>query len=199
MRKAVIYIHGKGGSVSETEHYKPLFLDSDVIGFDYKSETPQDARKEFTEFFEEKCRRYETVYIVANSIGAFFTMNASVNEKIKKAFFISPVVDMEKLIENMMQWAGISENELRSKKEIVTSFGENLSWDYLCYVRNNPVKWNIPTYILFGENDNLTSYDTILFFAKKIGATLDVMPRGEHWFHTDEQMKYLDKFIMNNK
>ena len=29
---AVIYIHGKGGSATESEHYKPLFPDSEVIG-----------------------------------------------------------------------------------------------------------------------------------------------------------------------
>ena len=36
MHKAVIYIHGKGGTSSESEHYKALFKDADVIGFDYQ-------------------------------------------------------------------------------------------------------------------------------------------------------------------
>lgn len=35
MKKSVIYIHGKGGNAEEAEHYKPLFKDYDVIGFDY--------------------------------------------------------------------------------------------------------------------------------------------------------------------
>ncbi|MEI3089815.1 MAG: hypothetical protein V8T01_07620 [Oscillospiraceae bacterium] len=38
MQDLVIYIHGKGGSAQEAEHYKTLFpKDHAVIGFDYRS------------------------------------------------------------------------------------------------------------------------------------------------------------------
>ena len=47
MKKAVLYIHGKGGSANEAEHYKGLFPEYDVIGFDYKSGTPWDCKPEF--------------------------------------------------------------------------------------------------------------------------------------------------------
>ena len=45
------------------------------------------------------------------------------------------------------------------------------------------------------EKDNLTSTETILAFVKQIGAELTVMKNGEHWFHTDKQMKFLDTWI----
>ena len=199
MKKAVIYIHGKGGNAAEAEHYKPLFPDCDVLGFDYKAETPWDAKDEFTAYFDTVSKDYDTVSVIANSIGAFFTMNARINGKLKKAYFISPVVDMEKLITDMMTWANVTEDELREKKEIKTQFGETLSWEYLCYVRNNPVKWDVPTHILCGENDHLMSIETVSSFAKKTGATLDVMKGGEHWFHTEEQMKFLDDWISMKK
>ena len=48
--------------------------------------------------------------------------------------------------------------------EIQTTFGETLSWDYLCYVRGNPVTWKIPTHILYGEKDNLTACGTCVPF-----------------------------------
>lgn len=48
----------------------------------------------------------------------------------------------------------------------------------------------------FGEKDNLTSYETMLQFANQTGATLDVMKNGEHWFRTEEQMRFLDKTIL---
>ena len=32
-------------------------------------------------------------------------------------------------------------------------------------------------------------------FAKLHHADLTVIPGGEHWFHTDEQMQFLDKWI----
>ena len=102
---------------------------------------------------------------------------------------------MEKLIGNMMMWANVTERELAEKQEIPTNFGETLSWKYLCYVREHPISWRVPTRILYGEHDNLTSLETIYAFAERTGAALIVMPGGEHWFHTDEQMQFLDKWI----
>ena len=122
-------------------------------------------------------------------------MNALSKMKIKKAFFISPIVDMEKVILNMMTLSNVSEQLLKEKQTINTSFGETLSWNYLNYVRNHPIKWNIPTEILYGENDDLTSLETISDFAKNNNAGLTVMKNGEHWFHTKEEMDFLDQWI----
>ena len=132
---------------------------------------------------------------MANSIGAFLSMSSLDEALIDRAYLISPVVDMEKLIGNMMMWAGVTEQELAEKKEISTEFGETLSWNYLTYVREHPILWHIPTRILYGEHDNMTSLETISAFAKQVGAELTVMPNGEHWIHTDEQMQFLDRWI----
>ena len=35
MRRIIIYIHGKGGNAEEANHYRSLFPESDVVGFDY--------------------------------------------------------------------------------------------------------------------------------------------------------------------
>ncbi len=198
MRNLVIYVHGKGGSAEEAKHYQPLFAESDVIGFDYKSQNPWEAKNEFSYYYDLHSKGFDSVFLVANSVGAFLAMIAFSDKLIEKAYFISPVVDMETLILDMMKWANVSEENLRIKSEIPTSFGETLSWEYLCYVREHPVEWKISTHILYGEKDNLTSYETISKFANKIGATLTVMRNGEHWFHTPEQTDYLDNWIMEN-
>ena len=198
MKQLVIYIHGKGGTAEEAQHYQSLFGNSDVIGFDYQSQNPWDAKDEFSNYYDLHSKGYEDVVLIANSIGAYFSMNALAKKKISKAFFISPVVDMEKLITDMMKWSNVTEDELQSKKEIATELGEVLSWEYLCYARKYPIEWNIPTCILYGKNDSLTSIETISEFSKQIGATLIVMDDGEHWFHTDSQMKFLDDWIRNS-
>lgn len=198
MKHLIIYVHGKGGNADEAEHYKSLFPESDVIGFDYKSQNPWDAKKEFPAFFDLHAKNHRSVILIANSIGAFFSMSSLADKRIDKSFLISPIVDMEKLICNMMIWANVSERELKEKREIHTDFGETLSWEYLCYVRENPIRWNIPTCILYGENDNLTSLETISNFASKTGAKLTVMKNGEHWFHTKEQMDFLDEWIKSS-
>ena len=194
MDKAILYIHGKGGNPKEAEYYNAFFKEYDVIGFNYFSQSPWEAKKEFPELFDKLCGAYKSVTVIANSIGAFFAMSALADIKIEKAYFISPVVDMERLIWNMMQWANVTEDDLQKQKEIQTSFGETLSWDYLCYVREHPVTWTVPTHILYGEKDNLTSYETIAEFADRIGATLTVMENGEHWFHTPEQLEFLKQW-----
>ena len=51
MKQIVVYVHGKGGSAEEAEHYKFLFPDSEVIGFDYRAQAPWEAREEFPQFF----------------------------------------------------------------------------------------------------------------------------------------------------
>ena len=191
MKRLVIYVHGKGGNAEESKHYQPLFAESDVIGFDYKSHNPWDAKKEFTCFYDLHSKGYDSVILIANSIGAFLSMSTLAEKKISQAMFISPIVNMEKLIADMMMWS----NVMKRKKEIQTDFGETLSWEYLCYVREHPIAWTVPTHILYGEKDNLTSYETISEFADRIGATLTVMKDGEHWFHTQEQMKFLDNWI----
>lgn len=191
----VLYVHGKDGTVEEAEHYKKLFCGCDLAGFDYKSQTPWNAKLEFPAAFETLVTGYDNVILIANSIGAYFSMCALPQEKIEKAYFISPVVDMEKLICNMMMWANVSEQDLREKGIIETSFGETLSWEYLSYVRSHPTHWNVPTEILYGDKDNLTDRQTITAFANAISAGLTVMENGEHWFHTAEQMAFLDEWI----
>ena len=64
-------------------------------------------------------------------------------------------------------------------------------------MRAHPVRWSIPTGILYGGKDHLTSRETISEFTARIGASLTVMEDGEHWFHTAEQMKVLDHWISN--
>ena len=187
----VLYIHGKGGSPAESEHYKKIFADCEVIGIDYKNvEEIHNAVKNFK-------NRYEKIILIANSIGAFFAMNADIEEEIFQSYFISPIVDMEKLILNLMSLENISEEELKRKKIIPTDFGENLSWEYLSYVRENPITWNVPTKILYGEKDFITSLETIKNFAEKFNAEVAIMENGEHWFHTEEQIKFLDNWIKN--
>lgn len=198
MKNKIVYVHGKGGSAEETEHYRGLFPEAEVVGFDYHAQTPWEAREEFPQFFAEQRKRCDHLTLIANSIGAFFAMSSLDGTLIDQARFISPVVDMEKLIGNMMMWANVTERELAEKSEIPTQFGETLSWSYLCYVREHPIVWQVPTRILYGEHDTLTDLEIISAFAKRVGAELTIMQGGEHWFHTEQQMRFLDDWILRN-
>ena len=156
---------------------------------------PWEAGQELHEAVRDLWDRADHLILIANSIGAFYSMYAGIDTMLCKAYFISPIVDMEKLILDMMRRAEVTEKELEERRGIVTSFGEVLSWDYLCYVREHPIRWTAPTAILYGAKDMLTSYETMAAFAREHNASLTVMDSGEHWFHTCAQMAFLDEWI----
>ena len=198
-KDAVLFLHGLGGSAEEAEHYRPLFPGCDVIGLDYHGIAPWDAGEEIRDAVLNLCGEYKNVSLIGYSLGAFLAMHAGVDTLIKRAYFISPVVDMESLILMLMAQDGVTEEALKEKGTIPGSFGIGHSWDYLRYVREHPVAWNVPTAILYAEHDNLTPYDTIAGFAEAHGASLTVMPGGEHWFHTEEQMSFLDDWFLRGQ
>ena len=65
-------------------------------------------------------------------------------------------------------------------------------------MRKHPIEWSVPTCILYGGKDHLTNRETVSEFAHRIGADLTVMEDGEHWFHTEEQMKVLDHWVCSS-
>ena len=196
MKKLILYFHGKGGSADEAEYYKPFFLDCDVVGVDYRGTTPWETREEILSAYRWLKKKYDSISIVCNSIGAYFAMNALGDSNIERAYFISPVVDMERLILDLMRWANVTETELQAKKIIeMSDWGEPLSWKYLCYVREHPVSWDVPTEILYGEKDILIPFESISKFVKHTGANVTVMKGGEHWFHTEPQVRFHDAWI----
>lgn len=193
-----VYLHGKGGNAREAEHYRALLPGWRVTGLDYRAQTPWEAREEFLAYFKAARRDGTKVLVIANSIGAFFAMQALDETRVDRALFVSPVVDMERLIETMMAGEGITEPELRQRGEIKTEFGETLSWRYLQDVRQHPIRWRVPTAILYGSGDALMPRETVEAFARRTGAVLTVMEGGEHWFHTKAQMQFLDAWVRAN-
>ena len=193
--KTAVYVHGKGGSASESAFYEPLFPGGRVAGVDYRAYTPWEAGREIRDALEKLGARSRPVTLIANSIGAFFCMNAGIDKLIRRAYFISPVVDMEMLIRSLMAQAGVTEAELEERGVIPTALGETLSWEYLRWVREHPIRWEAPTAILYGKCDNLVPLESITAFAGAHSADLTVMENGEHWFHTPEQLRFLADWI----
>lgn len=143
--------------------------------------------------------RWKTVSLYACSIGAYFCLMSYAGELFEKCLFVSPLLDMRRLIEGMMAAASVTPERLKSEEEILCGNGETLSWRYYCYAADNPVSvWNSPTEILYAGGDFMTDRATVDAFASRFGCGLTVMENGEHWFHTDEQLDFLHRWINNN-
>lgn len=143
---------------------------------------------------------WREISLFACSMGAYFSLLAYEKNSIRKALFLSPVVNMEIIIDNMMMWFNVTPERLQKELTIETPIGQKLYWDYYCYVKQHHINtWNIDTKILYGAKDELCEFETINYFCEKYSCELEIMDNGEHYFHTEEQLNvflnWLEKYI----
>ncbi|TYC83732.1 alpha/beta hydrolase [Acetobacterium wieringae] len=156
----------------------------------------QECVKELAHIMEFAKMDWEQISLFACSMGAYFSLLAYPEADLKQCLFLSPVVDMERIINNMMTWFNISEAQLRAEKQVETPIGQPLYWDYYCYVKEHPIDcWNKPTAILYGSEDDLCDADTVLNFTQQFNCELTIMEQGEHYFHTEEQLEFFRSWI----
>lgn len=160
----------------------------------------QNCVNDLKQIIEYAKTNYNEINIWACSIGAYFSLLAYKDEDLKQCLFLSPVVNMKIIIENMMLWSNTTEKELNEKQEIKTDFGQTLYWDYYLYVKENPItNWNKKTYILYGNKDNMQNENIIKDFSNEFNCDLTILKNGEHYFYTEEQLNFyndwLDKII----
>ena len=204
----VLYIHGKMGCKEEAVHSAEIIcpegyqvLSIDLPGHGERTGemdrfVPWDIVPELQAVYGFSRQRWKKIYLYANSIGAYFSLLAFRDAKLRKSLFVSPILDMEKLICVMMGWEGVTRDQLRQAGEISTAFGESLSWKYLTYAAEHRVtKWENPTAILYAGQDHLTARETVHDFAHRFDCLVTVMENGEHWFHTEEQLAVLDAWL----
>ena len=197
-----LFLHGQMGHKEEAEAFAQVVcpkgyqvLSIDLPGHGARQDrgeelTPWAAVPDIQAALNWVTPRWHTVSLRATSIGAYLAMLAV--EAPARALLVSPVLDMEALIQTMMGWAGVTERQLQEQGTIATTFGQTLSWNYLCWVREHPVhQWTCPVRILYGSEDNLTPRPMVEIYARQHSAGLTVMEGGEHWFHTPEQLAVL--------
>lgn len=156
----------------------------------------QNCVKDLKQIIEYAKLNYEEINLWACSMGAYFSSLAYKDEDIKQCVFLSPVVNMKSIIDNMMLWSDTTEEELKEKQEVKTDFGQILYWDYYKYVKDNPItNWNKKTYILYGDKDNMQDRTIIEGFVKDFNCNLTIMENGEHYFHTEEQLNYYNNWL----
>jgi alpha-beta hydrolase superfamily lysophospholipase len=140
--------------------------------------------------------KWDEISLFACSMGAYFSLLTYKEEALKQCIFLSPVVDMERIINNMMTWFSVSKEQLKAEKEVATPIGQILYWDYYCYVKDHPISsWNKPTAILYGSDDDLCECEMVSNFAQQFNCDLTVMEYGEHYFHTKEQLEFFGGWV----
>ena len=135
------------------------------------------------------------VALRAVSIGAWFSLLAARGISLECCLLVSPLLNMERMIADMMRSANISEDTLKEVGEIVVRTGPCCHMIICCMqgetLRRFPASMQK---VLWGENDAVVPFDTVEAFCKANHCGLTVMPAGEHWFHTAEQCKFLSEW-----
>ena len=209
-RKVYLYVHGKNGCKEEAERFANTACAAgwQVLAIDLPEHGARKDRPEqllpwaVVPEIQAVYTRMQPVWphirLYGVSIGAWLAMQALQEDAPEKTLLVSPVVDMNALITNMMQGAAVTEEQLQAAGKIPTSFGETLSWPYLCWVREHPLRWKAPTQVLYGTADSLTSREMLERFRQQSGAHLTLLTEGEHWFHTPMQLAVLQSWEEEN-
>lgn len=205
--KVFLFVHGQGGNKEEAKAFSEIAcpLGWQVLGVDLPEHGERvDTSATFDPWhvvpeLHQVMRYAQTTWfqigVRANSIGSYFSLLAFSGEPLVQCLLVSPLVDMTRMIEQMMQVSGVTAEQLEREKLIETEFGVTLSWAYLCYARRHPIeKWEVPTYILRAEQDEVVDADSVMRFKNQFGCKLTVVDDGEHWFHTPEQLSILEKW-----
>ena len=90
----------------------------------------QNCVKDLNQIIEYARKNYTEINLWACSMGAYFSLLAYKDKDIKQCLFLSPVVNMKVIIDNMMLWSNTTEEKLKEKQEIKTDCGQTLYWDY---------------------------------------------------------------------
>lgn len=140
------------------------------------------------------------ISLFACSVGAYFSLLAFRDIIFERSLFLSPVVNMEHVIQDMLAGFQVSEQQLQAKKKIPLPIGKTLDWDYYSYVKQHPIdfNWKSSLAILYGAKDMLTSKEEIESFSDRQNVELTILENGEHYFHTDEQLYAFEMWLNKN-
>ena len=134
------------------------------------------------------------VGLFACSLGAYFCLRALNDLSFRTCLFQSPIIDMRWLIEQMMAWNHVTEEQLRLAGQVETPV-ETLSWAYRENVLANPItRWQAETHILYAGKDNLQPRSAMEDFIRRFGGTLEVSATSEHPFMAPGDERIVRRF-----
>lgn len=206
--RVVVAVHGAQSSKTDVPFrlLAEAFPSCQVLSFDLPEHgdrkagptlcRPPVCARELSAVLDYAESRWKHIGLFAVSMGAYFSLLACPGRNLTHAWFLSPVVDMERLTRDMMGWFQISEARLRREQVIPTPMGQTLYWEDLCYIRSHPVdRWPFPTDILRGAGDTLVAGETVAGFAERFSCRLRTARGAEHWFHTPEDLAVLSDWL----
>lgn len=203
-----IAVHGFMGSKEDFEYlaeeashkgYQVLSFDLPEHG-ERKEEgytcNPPNAVKDLTDVLQYAQTHSNHISLLGCSLGAYFSLLTYSDYLFDQCLFLSPVVDMQHLIDNMMKAAGVSVERLQTEKIIANPNGPLFDWEYYSYVKVHPIEmWNTPTKIFMGSEDEVSEVEVIKKFTSRFNVRLTLLEGGKHYLHTEEETREIKKWL----
>lgn len=206
--RVYLVVHGKASCKEDAERFTRVAIAKgfQALSFDLPEHgertaaaracTVQNGVQDLRTVMDYVRQNWTSVSLFATSLGAYFSLVAYRDCTFGQCLFSSPVLNMQRLIENMMRWFNVTPAQLEVLREIPTPIGETLSWDYYSYVKEHPVdRWQNPTAILYPELDNLTEPEVVDEFARRFGAQVQRVPGSEHYMHSDAELAIMEDWM----
>ena len=181
--------------------YQVLSFDLPCHGervYETKRLMPEECVAELTLLYDYLKKDHSSISLFGCSMGAYFELLTFAEKEIDNVFFLSPVVDMEHIIHNLMAYSNVTEEEFKERVEVNNDI-EPLYYPYYEYVKNHPItSWPHKTKILRGEFDSMVDEKDIKDFVSRFCAKLTVQQGGEHWFHTTDELNFYRAWLDEN-
>lgn len=200
--RGYLFLHGRMGCKEDAEPFARTVCPRgmEVLSVDLPGHGERQGRgeellpwiavEEIQRALEWAKRRWGSVSLRADDIGVYFALVAM--DAPERALLASPILEMGEQIRNMLYWAGATEELLRQKGRILTPLGHSMTWEYLCWVREHPIRrWNCPIRIFWGPEDVVTSRRTLDSYIHYCGAWLTMAEGAAHWPHTPWELSAL--------
>ena len=118
--KVYLFVHGKKSRKEEAEDFAKLAVQRgyQVLSFDLPEHgarmnldyqcTVQNGVYDLSLVRDYAKDRWKHISLFACSLGAYFSLVAYQELTFERCLFLSPILDMERLIQNMMNWFNVS-------------------------------------------------------------------------------------------
>ena len=147
---------------------------------DDKAFTPMDASPEVRAFAQLARSQSTEVSLLANSIGAYFSLCDTPAGTFEHAWLVSPLLDLEYYIRDIMAEYSVTDERLEAQTVIDTPRGV-LERPYLRFVEEHPAQLNAPSWIIRGDQDEMVPLDTLSRFVGAPGVELVQVEGGQHF------------------
>ena len=124
---------------------------------DDKAFNPMEASPEVRTFAQLARSQSTEIGLLANSIGAYFSLCDTPAGTFERAWLVSPLLDLEYYIRDMMAEYSVTDEQLEAETEINTPRGCSSGLTYVLS-RSIPARLDIPSWIIRGDQDEVVPF-----------------------------------------